>query len=157
VEEEGTDNFANVLNARGTLDALARADQALAVALAFQEENPDTLVITASDSSAGSFDVLSLPEGKMERFSRLANDPSGALYTRPHDAPFYLSAPDKAGQRHPFLLAWASTYDLSGGIVVRAVGLNADRVRGSFDNTRIFSLVHQTLFGAMAQGTAAAH
>jgi hypothetical protein len=37
--------------------------------------------------------------------------------------------------------------DSSGGIVVRAAGLNAEKVRGSFDNTAVYPLFYETLFG----------
>jgi alkaline phosphatase len=46
VEEEGTDNFGNVNNARGVLEALIRADDAFRVATDFVEKHPDTLLIT---------------------------------------------------------------------------------------------------------------
>jgi alkaline phosphatase len=39
---------------------------------------------------------------------------------------------------------------VSGGILVRAIGLNSDRVRGSLDNTEIATLIRLTLFGTPA-------
>ena len=41
----------------------------------------------------------------------------------------------------------AATDDTSGGVLVRAEGLNADRVRGSMYNTDIPELLRLTLFG----------
>jgi hypothetical protein len=37
--------------------------------------------------------------------------------------------------------------DSCGGILVRAAGMNSDKVRGSFDNTALYPLIHETLFG----------
>jgi len=44
------------------------------------------------------------------------------------------------------VITWATSYDASGGIVVRGAGKNADEIKGSFDNTKIFSLMRKTLF-----------
>jgi len=147
VEEEGTDNFGNQMNATGTLDALARADETYGLALEFLEKHPDTLIITAADSSAGGMDVLSFPPERMAKLENVEKDPSGAHWDRAMDGNWFLAAPDRAGKRHPFLITWASSSDVSGGIVARAAGMNAKLVQGSFDNTRIYEVMHQTLFG----------
>ncbi|MEO0370507.1 MAG: alkaline phosphatase, partial [Pseudomonadota bacterium] len=49
IEEEGTDNLANNMNAAGTLEALARADAGVGVALEFANGRDDTLLIMAAD------------------------------------------------------------------------------------------------------------
>jgi alkaline phosphatase len=36
--------------------------------------------------------------------------------------------------------------DASGGILVRAAGKKAEEVKGSFDNTKIYSLMREVLF-----------
>jgi len=147
VEEEGTDNFGNNTNAIGTLEALKRADDAFGVALEFLEANPDTLIITAADSSAGGMDVISSRvTGKLGAIKWLLGDPSGAEWDRgPKGEPF-LAKPDRNGKQLPFVITWATSYDASGGIVVRGAGKNADEIKGSFDNTKIFSLMRKTLF-----------
>ena len=61
-------------------------------------------------------------------------------------APF-LAAPDRNGRRLPFGVVWASQDDVSGGVLVRAEGLNSHLVHGSFDNTEIAKLIRTTLFG----------
>jgi alkaline phosphatase len=159
VEEEGTDNFGNCNNATGTMEALRRADEGLGVVLGFIEENPGTLLLCASDSSAGNPDVIGLRgAGHEEEMLCTGRDPNGA----PIDgaartaeggvaAPF-ASAPDRAGRTHGFVVAWGSVLDTSGGIVVRAAGLNADRVRGTFDNTAVYPLFYETLFGEAPGG-----
>lgn len=155
VEEEGTDNFGNCNNAPGMLEALRRADEGLGVALDYVEEHPDTLLLYASDSSAGNPDVIGLRGARFEEeMLRTGRDINGAPVHgagKTEDggvsAPF-VSAPDRAGRTHEFVVAWGSVMDTSGGIVARAAGLNAGKVRGSFDNTEVYPLFYETLFGA---------
>jgi alkaline phosphatase len=148
VEEEGSDNFANSNNAPGVLDALKRADDAFGTALDFVEKNPETLLITAADSSAGSMDVLGFPP-KPDLLAKAASgkDANGAPYGLTSEGQPFLSKPDRSGVAHPFVITWGTSSDASGGILVRAAGKNADEVRGSFDNTKIYSLMREVLFG----------
>ncbi len=151
VEEEATDNFGNHNNASGVLESLRRADEAIGVAQRYLETHPDTLLLTASDSDAGGMRMIGIP----------VNPDGSSLDTLPErdkngapldglsgtgSAPF-LAAADQFGRRLPFAIAWASFEDLSGGILVRAAGLNSERVRGTFDNTDIPRLIRLTLFG----------
>lgn len=155
VEEEGTDNFGNCNNATGLLEALRRGDQGLGVALDFVDAHPDTLLVTFGDSDAGSPDVLGFRgagnEAEMLRTARDANGaPLDGLKLGPEAsiAEPFSSAPDKSGKKHQFVVAWGSKLDSSGAILVRAAGLNADKVRGSFDNTALYPLFYETLFGS---------
>lgn len=147
VEEEGSDNFANFNNAPGVLDALKRADDAFGTALDFVEKNPETLLITTADSSAGSMDVLGFPP-KPDLLAKAASgkDANGAPYGLTSEGQPFLSKPDRSGVAHPFVITWGTSSDASGGILVRAAGKNADEVRGSFDNTKIYSLMRKVLF-----------
>jgi alkaline phosphatase len=155
VEEEGTDNFGNANNATGLLEALVRADDGLGVALAYLAKNPDTLLLTCADSEAGNPDVIGLRGAKYEAEALAkGRDSNGApldgLERTPEGgvaAPF-VSAPDRAGRTHEFVVAWGSKMDSSGGIVARAAGLNSGSVRGSFDNTAVYPLIYRTLFGS---------
>jgi alkaline phosphatase len=150
VEEEGTDNFANNGNASGTLEALRRADEAIGLARRFLAKHPNTLVFTAADSDAGGMQVMGLGKELKPGMTVPAQSPE----TGPVDgvagansAPF-LAGPDRFGQRMPFAICWASIDDdFAGGVVVRAEGLNADQIHGSFDNTRIAEMIRLTLFG----------
>ena len=153
-EEEGTDNFGNANNAEGVLEALRRADEGLGVVLDYIDEHPDTLVLTCADSEAGGSDAFGLRGAKYEKpLIETGHDKNGA----PVDgvertseggvAETFVSAPDKAGRRHEFVVVWASAMDTSGGIVARAAGLNAEKVKGSFDNTAVYPLLYETLFG----------
>lgn len=155
VEEEGTDNLGNHNNAIGVLMAGKRADDAIGVARRFVQDRPDTLVITAADSDAGGMRMVGIPVDSSKDIAKQipkhvdARDFNGA----PMDgiagsgtAPF-VAAPDRSGRQLPFAIVWAAKDDVSGGILVRAEGLNAHLVRGSFDNTKIAEITRRTLFG----------
>lgn len=149
-EEEATDNFANKNNATGLLEAHRRTDEAIGVAQKFLEAHPRTLLLAASDSNAGSLTLVGHRAGRMPADQPVpATDPNGA----PVDGrdgtrtPPFLAQPDEAGNRLPFWIAWGSKDDTSGGVVVRAQGLNAERVRGNVDNVDLYRLMHLTLFG----------
>ncbi len=155
VEEEGTDNFANYNNAGGTLEAARRANAAIRVALDFQRENPDTLVLVAADSEAGGLAIYGpeLRENSREMVPgvplRMSNLSNGAPLDGVHGAmtvPF-LAAPDAKGVRLPFAISWAGFQDFHGGIVVRARGLNADTLTPLVSNVDMYRVMYRTLFG----------
>jgi alkaline phosphatase len=155
VEEEGTDNFGNCNNAVGLAEALRRGDEGLGVALGFVEKHPDTLLVTFGDSEAGNPDVIGLRGGKYEKeMLATGRDANGAPLDGLENAPGggvakpFTSKPDRAGKTHDFLVAWGTKLDSCGAILVRAAGLNAEKVRGSFDNTALYPLFYETLFGA---------
>ncbi|MDT8436227.1 MAG: alkaline phosphatase [Gemmatimonadota bacterium] len=148
-EEEGTDNHANATNAAGTLEAARRADEAVGVAREFVRAHPRTLVLLTSDSDAGGMQVYEkgVREGDpVPATTRIGAPLDGAAGTA--SEPF-LSAPDARGRRHPFAVAWVSSGDLSGGILVRAAGHGAHRVRGTMDNTDVYRVMYRTLFGPL--------
>jgi alkaline phosphatase len=155
VEEEGTDNFGNCNNAPGLFEALRRGDEGLGVALDFVEKHPDTLLLTFGDSEAGDPDVIGLrgAEGEAEMLAT-GRDKGGAPVQGAKRgrggrvAKPFVSKPDAAGRTHSFVITWGSLLDTSGAILVRAAGLNAEKVRGSFDNTALYPLFYETLFGA---------
>ena len=147
VEEEGTDNFGNSNNAQGTLDALLRADEAFGIAMNFVEKQPDTFLITTADSEAGGMDAIGIAPGSKEQLAVVKNarDRNGAPYDNVKGEPF-LSAPDQAGVRHPFVITWNTFTDTSGGIVIRAAGRGAEKVKGTLDNTDVYRLMREALF-----------
>jgi len=123
VEEEGADNFGNHNNAAGTLQAMHRADQAIGVARGFLQKNPQTLLLTASDSDAGGLRMIGCPlkHGGEIPDKLPARDPNGAPLdgqAGSETAPF-LAAPDRQGRRLSFAIAWASHLDVSGGVLVQ--------------------------------------
>lgn len=151
VEEEGTDNFGNRNNANGKLDALSRADDAIAVALEFIEKNPNTTLITASDSEAGGMEVAGYEIDNIEEINIL---PEKERNGSPFDGvngtatmPF-ISKPDKNGRSFPFAITWSGYADVTGGVVARSHGLNADKMKGKIDNTDIYRIMYLTLFGS---------
>ncbi len=148
VEEEGTDNMANAMNAQGTLDALERADAAFGVALDFVEANPSTLLLTAADSDAGGMQVLSGAEAPEGGAVRATTAGGGILKGQQgYMGDVFMSAPDANGVSMPFGLAFIGTNDVNGGILVRGAGLNADRIAPLMDNTDVYELMRATMFG----------
>ncbi|WP_237216839.1 alkaline phosphatase [Falsiroseomonas oryziterrae] len=152
-EEEGTDNFGNVNNARGMLEAGKRADAAIGVIAEFIGRNPNTLMLTTADSDAGALQVLGpragsggvTPGQPLAERDRNGAPLDGESGTR--GVPF-IAAPDRNGQRLPFAVAWASVSDASGAMLVRGIGLNSGQITGVMDNSEIYRVMHRTLFGA---------
>lgn len=150
VEEEGTDNLANNMNAAGSLEALRRADLAIGVMRDFVAANPETLLVTTADSEAGGMQVVSgsLAAGEGAAVAS-TTDGGGILHGQTgYLGNVFMSAPDAQGVRLPFAIAWIGENDVAGGILVRAEGLNADRVTPLMDNTDVNALMRETLFGA---------
>jgi hypothetical protein len=149
IEEEGTDNIANNMNAGGTLEALARADEAVGVARAFVEANPDTLLVMAADSDAGGLQVLSLPDAQEGDAVDATTRGGGRLFGQQGAfGDVFMSAPDAQGERHAFGISFVGYDDVAGGILVRGAGLNSDRITPLMDSTDVYSIMYETLFGA---------
>jgi alkaline phosphatase len=152
VEEEGSDNFSNANNSQGTLLSLKRADDVIEFILELISNNPELMLITASDSNAGGLTLMGIPEEEIVPDSvlpeRMTNgspidgrDGTGSL-------PFN-SAPDKEGKSFPFVISWSSYYDVSGGVVCKAAGFNAELINGVVDNTDIYRFMYCTLFNKL--------
>lgn len=150
IEEEGTDNFAGKNNAIGMFTSLKRADDALGFILEFMKKNKNTLAITCSDSEAGGMELIGFTEEQLNPNEPIPlTAPNGSIYDgiKGNRSLPFVSAPDKYGNRLPFVVSWSTTDDASGSVVVRASGLNADMVKGSIDNTGIYKIMYKTLFG----------
>lgn len=152
VEEEGSDNFGNNNNAAGTIEATRRADRAIGVALDFIERHPNTLILTAADSDAGGLQVVDRSNAN-QPVGTINNNPTTTSRNVPLDGqtgantlPF-IAQPDANGDAFAFGVAWAGTPDYSGSIVTKAHGLNADRLPSTADNTVMYELMYETLFG----------
>ncbi len=149
VEEEGTDNFGNSNNARGTFAALYRADRAIGVAMEYADRMNNTLVITAADSDAGGMQLdaiisedkwnIPLPD------SRKNGAPLDGIDGK-NTIPF-TAAPDKNGVSLRFGVVWATGGDLAGSIIARTHGLNSHLLKNNLDNTDIYRIMYATLFG----------
>jgi glycerophosphoryl diester phosphodiesterase len=158
LEEEGTDNFGNTNNARGSIDATLDADQAIGAAQDFIENvQSNTFVVTAADSAGGSLevdDIFDDPEtvGTLTTQPQLDEAGNNSGITVPFDgttgsdtAPF-VSAPDASGDTFEFGVAWAGLPDFAGSIVTKAFGEGADRLSSTIDNTGIYRLMYESLF-----------
>ncbi|MGF1483612.1 MAG: alkaline phosphatase [Opitutales bacterium] len=152
LEEEGTDNFGNNNNSTGTFEALKRADAAIGVAADFVRKHPNTLLVTAADSDAGSMGLLS-PPAAYGNFPPGEPLPETTQNGAPLDGidgtgtPPFESAPDQFGERITFGIAWSGFADFNGGIVSRAMGLHSDQLGNVVDNTDIYKLMYLALFG----------
>lgn len=150
VEEEGTDNFGNKNNANGKLSALNRADDAIGIVIDFMNKNPNTTLVTAADSEAGGLEVSGYEIPNLDANTPLPErdnngapiDGIGGTGTLP-----FISKPDKSGKTFPFGIAWSGYGDLTGSVIARAHGLNADKMHGKIDNTDIYRIMYLTLFG----------
>jgi alkaline phosphatase len=150
VEEEGTDNFGNKNNANGKLSALDRADDAIGFVLNFIKDNPNTTLVTTADSEAGGLEVSGYEIPNLDANTPLPErDKNGAPIDgrRGTGTLPFISKPDKSGKTFPFGIAWSAFGDLTGSIIARAHGLNADKMHGKIDNTDIYRIMYLTLFG----------
>lgn len=150
IEEEGTDNFGNHTNANGMLEALKRADDAIGAASQFVESNKNTMLITAADSEAGGMEIISYTNIKAD-VPMPSNDKTGSMYDGQNGTetlPF-LAQPDKFGNRHPFGIAWSTSYDVTGAVVARAQGINSNLMTGNIQNTDLYRFMYATLFGKL--------
>jgi len=150
VEEEGTDNFGNKNNANGKLSALDRADDAIGLVSDFIKDNPNTTLVTAADSEAGGLEISGYEIDNLDINNPLPeNDNNGSPIDGREGTgtlPF-VSKPDKNRKVFPFGIVWSSYGDLTGSVIARAHGLNADRMNGKIDNTDIYRIMYLTLFG----------
>jgi len=152
VEEEGTDNFSNSNNAAGTIEAGRRADETIGVVLDFIERDPETMLLVTSDSDAGGMQIYG-SEPAEKALAAGEPTPERARNGAPYDGTWgtasepFLAPPDRAGNRWLFAIAWSDYEDMSGGILLRAAGLNAERVSGTVDNTDVYRFMYETLFG----------
>lgn len=155
LEEEGTDNFGNINNASGTLEALLRTDEAIGVAKEFYEKYPNTLIITAADSDAGGLQI----DDSDDTVGTFRTNPTGLDlpdfpdFQNPGDGQngvgteAFVAQPSASGNTYSFAAAWAATPDFAGAIVSKAHGLNADKLPVTLDNTDIYRAMYETLFG----------
>ena len=182
VEEEGTDNFANNNNAAGTIEAIRRADAAIGVAQKFVDtQDANTLVITAADSDAGGLQVYQFAPytratGNAITTPALLNseaqvpfinvNPTTTNTTRSFldgangstaSAEFpwkpFQSKNSIDGPMGNFGVSWVGTPDFPGSIVAKTYGLNADKLPSTVDNTEIYKLMYQTMFGTDSRQT----
>ncbi|MDJ0681878.1 MAG: alkaline phosphatase, partial [Xenococcaceae cyanobacterium MO_167.B52] len=168
LEEEGSDNFPNDNNGAGAVEATLRADAAIGVAQDFVNNiNPNTLILTAADSDAGGLEVIDVSAdsetvgtiGIQSTLASFAPDADGIPVpldgtTGNDTAPFTTGAPDADGDSFNFGITYASTTDVAGSIVSKAYGLNSDLLTSTVDNTDMYRIMYQTLFGVAPEEVA---
>ncbi|WOO42990.1 alkaline phosphatase [Rubellicoccus peritrichatus] len=151
VEEEGTDNFANSMNASGMIEATRRADAAIGIARKYVAAIPELSLIVAADSEASGPDIIDF--GVYSEDNEAAKTPVPATNSRgaamdgatgTKTLPF-ISGPDRFGQRHVFAVTWVDGGDHFGGVLVRADGPIAKDLPANVDNTAIYKLIHDTI------------
>ena len=122
VEEEAIDEFAHANNAPRTAQAVAALDDAVAVAVDFAAEHPDTLVVVAADHATGGLAIEEVEDGGEDAVLTAAG------------------ADDR-----PFSVGWTTTAHTGDDVPVTAQGPGADNFDGVIDNTGI----HAGLLAAM--------
>ena len=170
LEEEGADNFPNNNNSAGAIEATLRADEAIGVAQDFVDEvDPNTLILTAADSDAGGLEVLDV-ESDSETVGTVDVQPELAAFGDDADGipvpldgqtgndtePFVTGEPDADGDIFEFGTAYVSTTDVAGSIVSKAYGLNSDLLEDTVDNTDMYRIMYETLFGLTPEDVAEA-
>jgi alkaline phosphatase len=146
-EEEGTDNFSNLNNAAGFLEAGMRADDAIGIFLEFAKNKGETLLLTTSDSDAGGLQVRG--DKKIDPAKSLpahANNGSPIDGVFGAESPPFMAQADQFGIRHPFSISWANYHDSTGGILIKAIGPGSEKVRGTLDNTDVFRIISESIF-----------
>ncbi|MEM8829485.1 MAG: alkaline phosphatase [Cyanobacteria bacterium P01_G01_bin.19] len=168
LEEEGADNFPNNNNGAGGVEATLRADEAIGVAQDFVDNvNPNTLVLTAADSDAAGLEVIDVDAesetvgeiGSQSEFVSFGDDADGVQYpldgtTGNDTAPYTTGAADADGDNFSYGIAYASTTDVAGSIVSKSYGLNSDMLEDTVDNTDMYRIMYQTLFGTAPEDVA---
>lgn len=154
-EEEGTDNFSNATNAKGMLDAVGRADAGIGAALRFMADQPDrsTFLVIGADSDAG-HPAIYVPRGVGADYTLPATTDTGAQLDgqdgqggRP-----FMARPDAYGNGYPFGIAWPASGDYPGSVVTKAHGFKSDLLKSSVDNTDIYRMIYEVLFGTPPGG-----
>jgi glycerophosphoryl diester phosphodiesterase len=168
LEEEGADNFPNNNNGAGAVESTLRADAAIGVAQDFVNNiDPNTLILTAADSDAGGLEVIDVDAdsetvgtiGVQSELVSFGPDADGIQYpldgtTGNDTAPFTTGAPDADGDLFDFGIGYVSTTDVAGSIVSKAYGLNSDLLEDTADNTDMYRIMYETLFGVEAEEVA---
>lgn len=132
IDDAGHRNDA--VNALG--DVLA-FDEAVRVALAFQAEHPDTLIIVTADHATGGPTIEDIPQdGDCPDPS--PDDPRECKQALHEDGPF----PSAGGD---FWLDWASSFHTAEDVGVGAIGPRATELAGCYENTRIFEVMRDAL------------
>jgi alkaline phosphatase len=143
--EEATDNLAGHNNAAAVMETGRGADRAIRIVTEAAARDPRITLVVASDSDCGG---LQAQGGDLRPDETIPERSKNGAPVDGLDGKPFLSAPDRAGRRHPFIVSWAATGDLSGGLVARGIGPGAERyVRGTMDSSDVYRALYLGLFG----------
>jgi alkaline phosphatase len=129
VEEEGVDEFSHANNATGMLRAMKALDATVAVARAYVADHPETLLIVTGDHDCGGLTVEPADD----------EDESGSGPSA-EDGPFTVHGTDRR-----FYLDWTTTGHTGAPTPVSAIGVNSDRLEGTYSNTHLHEVMLATL------------
>jgi alkaline phosphatase len=132
VEEEAIDEMAHQGNARLTIEAGQRLDEAVEVGKAFAEKEPGTLVVVTADHETASM--------ALEDTNEVQSDPdypneSGEARSA-EDGPFPVADSDLQ-----FLVDWTTTNHTAEDVPVTAMGPGGENLVGVYDNTHIHDVM----------------
>jgi hypothetical protein len=137
VEESAIDRMAHRNNAPLTLKGVLELDRAVQVALAYAEQDPETLVIVTADHETGGMAVAGSADAPYPY------EPGGGLLDTllaGEDGPFPV-----ADEPFGFVVGWATTGHTAATVPVSAVGPGAEALAGFYENTRLFEVVAESL------------
>ncbi|GGN98494.1 alkaline phosphatase [Actinoplanes lobatus] len=125
VEEEAVDEFAHQNNATRVLQAMWQLDRTVAVARAYADAHPDTLVVVAGDHETGGLSVEAVDP----------KDESGTGKSA-EDGPFAVK-----GTKLRFTMDWTTTAHTGEDVPVTAVGPQAGKFTGKHPNTHVYDVL----------------
>ena len=115
----------------------------------FVDANPNTLLITAADSDAGAMQILGVrkPEDFEKPLPITSKNGSPMDGVEGTGTLPIVSKSDQFGNNLRFAICWASSNDGLGEIVAKTHGLNSESLPKNVDNTDIYRVIYNTLFG----------
>ena len=138
VEGGQIDQAAHGNDALNTLDDVTGFDKAVEVALAFQAEHPDTLVIITADHATGGLTIEDLPlDGACPDPNQ--DDPRECKTVLAEDGPFAESGGAS------FWIDWSTIAHTADDVPVMAIGPGAASLAGEYENTHIFQAMCEAL------------
>lgn len=138
VEGGQIDWAAHSNDALNTLGDTVDFDEAVRLALDFQAEHPDTLVIVTADHATGGLTIEDVPHDEACP-EPLPDDERECGNVFQEDGPFE----EKGGGR--FWLDWTSVGHTADDLPVTAIGPHADDLAGYYENTHIFEAMRDAM------------
>lgn len=136
LEEEGIDEFAHRSNATRTIQTGQALDETVALALEFQAEHPNTLVLVVGDHATGGLAIENVDDA----------DESGAGATA-EDGPFPIPGTDLE-----FTVDWTTGGHTGDATPITAQGPGAQRLGGAQQNTDVYDDVLRAMFPPRGRG-----